>query len=122
MLQGILRVLGEISSETAVIFPIHPRTRQRIAQLGFQPGGNFHFWEPQSYLQFLALQQHATVVITDSGGIQEETTFLACLASPCGRAPNARLQSRLELTCWWGTICSACRRRSAASCAAKGSR
>ena len=80
MLQGILRVLGEISSETAVIFPIHPRTRQRIAQLGFQPGGNFHFWEPQSYLQFLALQQHATLVITDSGGIQEETTFLGV---PC---------------------------------------
>ncbi|HLX76595.1 MAG TPA: UDP-N-acetylglucosamine 2-epimerase (non-hydrolyzing) [Terriglobales bacterium] len=80
MLQGILRVLGEISSETAVIFPIHPRTRQRIAQLGFQPGGNFHFWEPQSYLQFLALQQRATVVITDSGGIQEETTFLGV---PC---------------------------------------
>lgn len=80
MLQGILRVLGEISSELAVIFPIHPRTRQRIAQLGFQPGANFHFWEPQSYLQFLSLQQRATVVITDSGGIQEETTFLGV---PC---------------------------------------
>jgi UDP-N-acetylglucosamine 2-epimerase (non-hydrolysing) len=80
MLQGILRVLGEISRELPVIFPIHPRTRQRIAQLGFQPGENFLFWEPQSYLQFLALQQRATVVITDSGGIQEETTFLGV---PC---------------------------------------
>src|SRR5512146_228539 len=80
MLQGILRVLGEVSSELAVIFPIHPRTRQRIAHLGFQPGANFHFWEPQSYLQFLSLQQRATVVITDSGGIQEETTFLGV---PC---------------------------------------
>jgi UDP-N-acetylglucosamine 2-epimerase (non-hydrolysing) len=80
MLQGILRVLGEISHEVPVIFPIHPRTAQRIAQLGFHPGENFLFWEPQSYLQFLALQQKATVVITDSGGIQEETTFLGI---PC---------------------------------------
>jgi UDP-N-acetylglucosamine 2-epimerase (non-hydrolysing) len=80
MLQEILRVLDEISRELPVIFPIHPRTAQRIAQLGFQPGENFQFWEPQSYLQFLALQQKATVVITDSGGIQEETTFLGV---PC---------------------------------------
>jgi UDP-N-acetylglucosamine 2-epimerase (non-hydrolysing) len=80
MLQGILRVLGEISGELPVIFPIHPRTRQRIAQLGFQPSESFYFWGPQSYLQFLALQRHATMVITDSGGIQEETTFLGV---PC---------------------------------------
>ena len=80
MLQEILRVLDQISRELPVIFPIHPRTAQRIAQLGFHPGENFHFWEPQSYLQFLALQQKATVVITDSGGIQEETTFLGV---PC---------------------------------------
>ncbi|HKU23456.1 MAG TPA: UDP-N-acetylglucosamine 2-epimerase (non-hydrolyzing) [Terriglobales bacterium] len=80
VLQGILRVLGEISGQLPVIFPVHPRTRQRIAQLGFQPGQDFQFWEPQSYLQFLALQRHATVVITDSGGIQEETTFLGV---PC---------------------------------------
>lgn len=76
MLQGLLRVLNEISGELPIIFPIHPRTRQRIAQLGFQAGDRFQLWEPQSYLQFLALQQRATVVITDSGGIQEETTFL----------------------------------------------
>ena len=80
MLRGILRVLAEVSREVVVIFPVHPRTRQRIAQLGFSPGENFLFWEPQSYLQFLALQQRATVVITDSGGIQEETTFLGV---PC---------------------------------------
>jgi UDP-N-acetylglucosamine 2-epimerase (non-hydrolysing) len=80
MLQGFLHVLGEISHELPVIFPIHPRTAQRIAQLGFHPGESFLFWGPQSYLQFLALQQKATVVITDSGGIQEETTFLGI---PC---------------------------------------
>ena len=80
MLRGILGTLDQISRELPVVFPIHPRTRQRIAQLGLQPGQNLDFWEPQSYLQFLALQQRATVVITDSGGIQEETTFLGV---PC---------------------------------------
>lgn len=80
MLQPILQVLGEISRELPVIFPVHPRTRQKIVQLGFRAGQDFQLWEPQSYLQFLGLQQHATAVITDSGGIQEETTFLGV---PC---------------------------------------
>jgi UDP-N-acetylglucosamine 2-epimerase (non-hydrolysing) len=80
MLQGILRVLSEVSRKLPVIFPVHPRTRQRIAHLEFPEGENIQFWEPQSYLQFLGLQRHATVVITDSGGIQEETTFLGV---PC---------------------------------------
>jgi UDP-N-acetylglucosamine 2-epimerase (non-hydrolysing) len=80
MLRPILQVLDGISHELPVIFPVHPRTRQRIEQLGFRAGENLHFWEPQSYLQFLGLQQRATVVITDSGGIQEETTFLGV---PC---------------------------------------
>ena len=80
MLQPILQVLGEISRELPIIFPVHPRTRQKIERLGFQAGGNFQLWEPQSYLQFLGLQQRAAIVITDSGGIQEETTFLGV---PC---------------------------------------
>jgi UDP-N-acetylglucosamine 2-epimerase (non-hydrolysing) len=79
-LAEILRALVDTSRELPVIFPIHPRTRQRLSQLAFQPGANFQLWEPQSYLQFLALQQRAAMVITDSGGIQEETTFLGV---PC---------------------------------------
>lgn len=75
-LAEILTVLSEISRELPIIFPIHPRTRERIAQIAFAPNANFQFWPPQSYLQFLGLQQRATLVITDSGGIQEETTFL----------------------------------------------
>ena len=75
-LRGILTALGEISRELPVIFPVHPRTRRKIAEVEFQPGANFQIWEPQSYLQFLGLQQRATLVITDSGGIQEETTYL----------------------------------------------
>jgi UDP-N-acetylglucosamine 2-epimerase (non-hydrolysing) len=79
-LKGLLDALTGIGATLPIIFPMHPRTRQKIAELGFSQSGNLRLWEPQSYLQFLALQQKATVVITDSGGIQEETTFLGV---PC---------------------------------------
>ena len=79
-LKDLLDALTGISSILPIIFPVHPRTRQRIAKLGFSHCESLQLWEPQSYLQFLGLQQKATVVITDSGGIQEETTFLGV---PC---------------------------------------
>jgi UDP-N-acetylglucosamine 2-epimerase (non-hydrolysing) len=60
---------------------VHPRTRRRIADLGLSLGGDsLHLLDPLGYLDFLALQRHATVAITDSGGIQEETTYLGV---PC---------------------------------------
>jgi UDP-N-acetylglucosamine 2-epimerase (non-hydrolysing) len=60
-----------------VIFPVHPRTRASIAELGIElPGGRMRLLEPLPYLEFVALQQRAALVITDSGGIQEETSFL----------------------------------------------
>jgi len=76
----LLRALSKISQSLPIIFPVHPRTRQKIEQLEIVPTERLRLWEPQSYLQFLALQQRATVVITDSGGIQEETTVLG---TPC---------------------------------------
>ena len=81
-LGGMLDVLGSVSESLPVLFPMHPRTRQKIADadLAMPNHGWFRALEPQSYLTFLALQQHAAVVITDSGGIQEETTFLGV---PC---------------------------------------
>lgn len=79
-LKKLLNALQTISLRLPIIFPVHPRTKQKITQLGFNPSEQFQLWEPQSYLQFLKLQQNATVVITDSGGIQEETTFLG---TPC---------------------------------------
>jgi UDP-N-acetylglucosamine 2-epimerase (non-hydrolysing) len=75
-LKRLFDALTGISAAVPVIFPMHPRTRQKITELGLTHSENLQLWEPQSYLQFLALQQKATVVITDSGGIQEETTFL----------------------------------------------
>ncbi len=79
-LQSLLRALEEISSEIEIVFPIHPRTRGRIEQLGCKTVAGVQFVDPAPYLAFLALQKDATVVITDSGGVQEETTFLGV---PC---------------------------------------
>jgi UDP-N-acetylglucosamine 2-epimerase (non-hydrolysing) len=78
----LLSSLECVGHDLEVIFPVHPRTRQKISSLGIGPAKNGHirFLEPLPYLDFLALQMHATVVITDSGGIQEETTFLGV---PC---------------------------------------
>ena len=79
-LQKLLDALTGMGATLPIIFPVHPRTRQKIAELGFCDSEKLRLWEPLPYLQFLALQQKATVVITDSGGIQEETTFLGV---PC---------------------------------------
>ncbi len=79
-LAGMFDVLGDIGRELPVLFPVHPRTRSRMAEVGIAAGDGVRLLEPLAYLEFLALQRGATVVITDSGGIQEETTFLGV---PC---------------------------------------
>jgi UDP-N-acetylglucosamine 2-epimerase (non-hydrolysing) len=77
----ILSAFRELSCDLPVIFPVHPRTRQRIAQSGFANGEDaLRLIEPLGYLDFLALQAHAALVLTDSGGVQEETTYLGI---PC---------------------------------------
>jgi UDP-N-acetylglucosamine 2-epimerase (non-hydrolysing) len=74
-LKSILESLLNVSEQLEVVFPVHPRTRARIAQ--FSIGiDKLHLLEPVPYIEFLALQRRATAVITDSGGIQEETTYL----------------------------------------------
>ncbi|MGD0910102.1 MAG: UDP-N-acetylglucosamine 2-epimerase (non-hydrolyzing) [Candidatus Acidiferrales bacterium] len=76
----MLDALSELSRELPLVFPVHPRTSQRWAAELEQAGSGLRVIEPLGYLEFLALQQHAKVVITDSGGIQEETTYLG---TPC---------------------------------------
>ena len=78
-LMKLLNALLAINQSIPVVFPVHPRTRKRIADSGIDIG-SLHLTEPLPYIEFLALQAKATVVITDSGGIQEETTFLGI---PC---------------------------------------
>ena len=77
MLGRLLNALNRISKDIQVIFPIHPRTRSRLqSDKSSEVAANLLLTEPFGYLEFLWLQKHAVAVITDSGGIQEETTFL----------------------------------------------
>jgi UDP-N-acetylglucosamine 2-epimerase (non-hydrolysing) len=80
-LTALIETLAEISQLIPLIFPVHPRTKARIReQILDGAGSSLRFVEPQSYLDFLALMHKANLVITDSGGIQEETTYLGV---PC---------------------------------------
>jgi len=79
VLKRILQSLLEVGQDLPVIFPAHPRTRKRIDDFGLN-ADRLQLLDPLSYLEFLRMQSHATVVITDSGGIQEETTYLGV---PC---------------------------------------
>jgi UDP-N-acetylglucosamine 2-epimerase (non-hydrolysing) len=75
----IAAALTEISATIDVVFPMHPRTRERCGA-AFADAPRVRIVEPLGYVDFLALEAHAAVVLTDSGGIQEETTFLGV---PC---------------------------------------
>ncbi len=85
VLSGILDALHAVQHRLPVLFPLHPRTASRIEEFGLQdrlaasPG--LLCVEPQGYLAFLDLMMHARLVLTDSGGVQEETTILrmSCL-------------------------------------------
>jgi UDP-N-acetylglucosamine 2-epimerase (non-hydrolysing) len=80
-LSKIMAALETISSDTPVLFPMHPRTRNALSKHDLLPTSpNLRIVEPVGYLDFLALQQRARLVLTDSGGVQEETTFLGV---PC---------------------------------------
>jgi UDP-N-acetylglucosamine 2-epimerase (non-hydrolysing) len=74
----ILDFLNTLSRKIPVIFPVHPRTKKNINGLGinFPLNGEFKIVEPLRYKEFITLEKHPTFVLTDSGGIQEETTYL----------------------------------------------
>jgi UDP-N-acetylglucosamine 2-epimerase (non-hydrolysing) len=75
----IVETLRSMSNRLPVVFPLHPRTKQCLSQFRISTDG-LELCDPLPYLDFLALQARAAVVLTDSGGIQEETTFLGV---PC---------------------------------------
>jgi len=91
----IVSGLDELAANCPILFPAHPRTQQRMREFGIsaqrfcsKPGADstgqvqngFRLLEPQGYVDFLCLMKNASLVVTDSGGIQEETT---CLGVPC---------------------------------------
>jgi UDP-N-acetylglucosamine 2-epimerase (non-hydrolysing) len=89
LFRRVWTVLQEIGHTVPIVFPVHPRTRARLRGLGFESSsregddcgsGGIHMVPPMGYLEFLTLQKHAAFVLTDSGGVQEETTALGV---PC---------------------------------------
>jgi len=83
-LSKLIEVLAEVSQHMPLIFPIHPRTRARIESFGLstalESSSNMRLTPPLGYLDFLALTSQAQVIVTDSGGLQEESTVLGV---PC---------------------------------------
>ena len=82
-LAEVMEMLGAVAKRVDVVFPVHPRTRDRIQSAGLADslaGLGVEMIEPVGYIDSLALMASARLVITDSGGIQEETTYLGV---PC---------------------------------------
>ena len=101
---GIIDALTEIARDLPIVFPIHPRTRKMVEAFGFSSaftsGGKARgLWvtEPLGYLEFLHLNMDACMVLTDSGGLQEETTVLGV---PCITLRN---NTERPITCTEGT-------------------
>jgi UDP-N-acetylglucosamine 2-epimerase (non-hydrolysing) len=83
-LEAVIKILEAIHAELPLIFPLHPRTANNLEKYGFKNRlkklPNLQLIEPQGYLEFLNLLENAALSITDSGGVQDETTFLGV---PC---------------------------------------
>lgn len=104
VLEPLLRKLHALAADLPIVFPIHPRTRARIDGFGLGdlltgtgPVSGLYVIEPQGYLDFLCLSMNARLVLTDSGGLQEETTVLGV---PC---LTLRDNTERPITCSQGT-------------------
>lgn len=100
-LRRLIDVLDRVLGVLPVVFPLHPRTRRRLEEAGMlgrvAAREGLHLLPPLSYREFLALEASAALVITDSGGVQEETTFLGI---PC---LTVRENTERPETVWEGT-------------------
>ena len=98
-LRELVETLACLSEAGPVLFPVHPRTRKHLGALGLGAGqhGDLRLIEPLGYLEMLGLVAGAALVITDSGGLQEETTFLGV---PC---LTVRPNTERPVTCMHGT-------------------
>lgn len=104
VLKSLIGVVEEVAAELPIVFPVHPRTRKRLEDLGLgrlfgmpPPARGLWACEPLGYLEFLHLNQHSRMVMTDSGGLQEETTALGV---PC---LTLRPNTERPITCSEGT-------------------
>lgn len=100
-LTKLVYIWGEVSNKIPLVFPVHPRTYKNIQTFGLQQLINsfphLYFIEPLGYLQFTNLVQHAKFALTDSGGIQEETTYMNI---PC---LTVRPNTERPITVWEGS-------------------
>ncbi len=100
-LHKLIDIWGKISEQVPLVFPVHPRTYKNIQNFGLQEFidsfANLYFIEPLGYLQFIHLVSRSMFALTDSGGIQEETTYLNI---PC---LTVRPNTERPITVWEGS-------------------
>lgn len=96
-LGAVIEVLSRLAESLPVVFPLHPRTRARLGRIGAAALEHLTVVEPLEYLDFIALESSARLVVTDSGGVQEETSALGI---PC---LTYRDNTERAITCQLGT-------------------
>lgn len=98
-LAGVLSLINELSQQLTVVFPVHPRTRKNLIEFDLlqKLSPNVMLLEPLSYVRFLGLTARSRLILTDSGGIQEEATVLGI---PC---ITMRANTERPITCSVGT-------------------
>ncbi|OPY62531.1 MAG: UDP-2,3-diacetamido-2,3-dideoxy-D-glucuronate 2-epimerase [Pelotomaculum sp. PtaU1.Bin065] len=101
VLSELLYGLDEISVHMTVIIPLHPRTRKELKKINITLKDNVRFIEPLSYLQMIEMENNASIIVTDSGGVQREAYFLG---TPCLTIRNETewietLQNGLNILC-----------------------
>lgn len=100
-LKKLVKIWGTVSEKIPLVFPVHPRTYKNIQNFGLQNEidryPHLYFIEPLGYLQFIGLVKQAKFVLTDSGGIQEESTYLNI---PC---LTVRPNTERPVTVWEGS-------------------
>jgi UDP-N-acetylglucosamine 2-epimerase (non-hydrolysing) len=79
-LKALLQAIERVADQVPVFFPVHPRTEKELKKLAYRSHPQLHLIRPLGYLEFICLLSHSRLVLTDSGGIQEETTALGV---PC---------------------------------------
>jgi UDP-N-acetylglucosamine 2-epimerase (non-hydrolysing) len=80
LLGPTMEALGDLADSMPVVFPVHPRTRARLEAMGSPAAGKVTLAEPMDYTDFIGLEAEARLVVSDSGGVQEETSVLG---TPC---------------------------------------
>ena len=78
--ESLVRALHGVADELPIYIPLHPRGRQNLVDAGIESHSGIHLMEPLGYLEFIAMVRGSALVLTDSGGVQEETTILGI---PC---------------------------------------